>query len=261
MGWKDIRDNSKTLSVTKLRMLKRCPVQFEFRYVKGKIIPPNSALILGISTHQTVGANFQQKIKSKKDYKLPRLLDIFSDAWEKEKIRCEFKKGEKSGQVKDRGIDIIGCHHKKISSKIQPIAVEQEFNVDLFEGYKLWGFVDLIDTKRYLADFKTSWQKYSDEQALREKHIQLDPYFWACNKSKQIRIHPKKVRLDIIVKSKASPARALQFPFLVTKADITRFQASVHQAVQILERGLFIPRDDYRICSWCGYNKLCKTWH
>ena len=47
-----------------LSCLMRCPAQYEFRYVKGIIVPPAKALHIGTATHKAVAHNLKHKAET-----------------------------------------------------------------------------------------------------------------------------------------------------------------------------------------------------
>ena len=65
--FKDRPSDNRHLSVTQLKMFLRCPLQYEFRYIKGLKVPPVEAMTLGKSIHSTLEENYKQKIETKKD--------------------------------------------------------------------------------------------------------------------------------------------------------------------------------------------------
>ena len=63
-------DQKPYISDSQLRMLTRCGIQYENRYVMGEIIPPGIAAVRGIGVHRAAAANGQQKIESGSDHPL-----------------------------------------------------------------------------------------------------------------------------------------------------------------------------------------------
>ena len=52
------------LSPTKLGMLERCGLQYEFRYVKGLKLPPSSPLIVGSAAHRAAELDLKRKMEA-----------------------------------------------------------------------------------------------------------------------------------------------------------------------------------------------------
>jgi len=77
------KDNGKKelLSVSKIRMYLRCPLQYYYRYCEGLKVPPDSGLTLGKSVHAGIEANYSQKITSFSDLPLNDVLDVYSTAF------------------------------------------------------------------------------------------------------------------------------------------------------------------------------------
>ena len=66
----------KHLSATQLNMFLRCPRQYEFRYIKGFKIPPSGAMVQSRVWHETLEANYKQKVQSDKDLPLSDMVAI-----------------------------------------------------------------------------------------------------------------------------------------------------------------------------------------
>ena len=52
------------LSASSIGMLLNCPKQFEFRYVKGLVIPPGAALVTGSAMHRTLETYYKDAMTS-----------------------------------------------------------------------------------------------------------------------------------------------------------------------------------------------------
>lgn len=243
------------ISVTKLKMYLRCPLQYKFRYVDGLKIPPTSSLTLGKSIHSALETNYTQKIESKKDLSAGEVLDLFSARWEKEAKETEFKKDEKPGKIKDDGVKMIDIYHKQVSPTIMPKLVEHEFEMSFQNvGYKLHGYVDLIDTQDVIIDHKTSKRSMSEKDVVSD--LQLTCYALACRNT--LGIQEKALRFDIMVRNKKAP-KIQQLTTQRTAKDIDRFLKILAYVSKAIESGIFYPNTNF-MCGICGYRLLCRKW-
>ena len=251
------KDNGKELlSVTKLKMWLRCPLQFRFRYVEGIKIPPDSGLTLGKSVHAGIEGNYVQKLISFNDLPLADVLDIYSTAFEKY-MQEEFNFGEdKPGEVKDLGAELLKVYHTELSPKIQPVSVEEHFVLE-FENvpYGFQGYTDLTDSLGNIRDAKTSKRSYSQDAA--EKDIQLTAYNLAHNCLKGTKING--LVFDVLVKNKTPKVQTISSPPR-SEAQLNRLLKLIGSVAQSIKTGNFYPCESPMSCSWCGYKQLCEKW-
>jgi CRISPR/Cas system-associated exonuclease Cas4 (RecB family) len=249
--------NFEHLSVTSLKMMLRCPLQFMFRYVKGLKIPPVGAIVLGKSVHRGLEENFRHKQQSKKDLSLSKVLEAYSSFFDLEKQQEEIDwEGENPGKIKDEGVSLIKVYHKEIAPPIQPLAVEEEFILE-FENvpYTLKGYLDLVDQNKTIRDTKTARRSYPQDAA--QTDIQLTAYNLAYKYLKGE--EPKSLCFDIMVRTKQPKVQTLQSPPR-TQAQLTRFLKLLGSIARAIKTGIFYPCENQQVCSWCGYREVCKKW-
>ena len=242
------------ISVTQLKMYLRCPLQYKFRYIDNIIIPPPSTITLGKTIHKTLEENFSQKIKTQKDLPLEYLKDFFSDLWDIEAKETQFDKDEKPGKVKDEGINLLTLYHKTHSPKIQPVSVEEEFELE-FENspLKLKGYIDLIDKNNTIIDHKVKSRSMTQQDA--KQDLQLTAYYLAYKIKKKT--PPQGLRFDVIVRTKTPKIQ--QITLNKTDEDTTRFLKILTQVTRAIKSGIFYPNESF-YCNVCGYRELCKKW-
>jgi hypothetical protein len=245
------------LSFTQIAMFLRCPRQYEFRYIQGLKRPPSGALVLGKSWHSAVELNYRQKIQSGTDLPITDVTDCFSDTFDRAFTEeVELNEGEDKGQLKDMGIEITSLHHAAIAPKVQPLLVEQEFNLDLGPDfpYTLKGIWDVIERDGVIADNK-SFSKIPTQSDL-NKDIQLTAYATAYRAIYQ-KIEPG-LRLDCVIKNKAP--KAIRLHTKRSNDDCRWFLGLIEKVAQAIERGVFFPNPSSHLCNprWCGYWDRCK---
>lgn len=245
------------LSATSLKMYLRCPLQFMFRYVKGLKIPPAGVIILGKSVHKGLEENFRHKKQTQIDLPIKKVLEAYSNCFDRSKQEEEVDwEGENPGKLKDEGVGLIKVYHKITAPPIQPIAVEEGFELG-FENvpYTLKGYVDLVDQDKRIRDTKTSRRSYP--QNATQTDIQLTAYNLAYKYIKGE--EPKSLCFDVMVRTKQPKVQTLQSPPR-TPAQLTRFLKLLGSIAWAIKTGIFYPCENQQVCSWCGYKEICRKW-
>ena len=182
------------------------------------------------------------------------MIDCFNDFWERDVLETVFEEGEKPGKVKDDGIGLIKTYHETVSPTIQPVQVEQEFNLDL-DGcdYTLKGFIDLVDRNSYIIDHKTAKRSWREDAAAND--LQLTAYALAYRT-----LEGKEeggLRFDIMVRTKQPKIQ--QLATTRNQRDIDRFIKTLAHVYKAIESGIFYPNENW-MCPSCGYKNLCDEW-
>lgn len=257
MSWKDVKKESEDhLSASQIGMYQRCPMQYEFRYVKGIKKAPNSGLILGISVHKGVETNYLHKFKTKKPAKLSEVLDAFSDRWEEGKKGADFE-GKNPGQVKDTGVQMSKMHYDKLAPAVQPLE-KPEYGFEIaIPGVrkKFVGYIDVLakvlSIPMAVLDNKTTRRRFNQFET--DLSVQLTSYVYAVKS-----IFKKKAvaGLDVVAQT-SKEVTATRFITQRDDAQLKRFEKTVQGIEAGIKSGIFYPTDNSSHCSWCGYNDIC----
>lgn len=155
------------LSPSSLGMLRRCPRQFQQRYIRGKKEAPGESLVIGSFFHETMEWNYRQKIESHEDRPLSEVVEYLGDAavpkvldeaGGADEIRWDV--GGDTALAVDRARSdaerITSAYHASVLPRIQPTAVEQRFEWKP-EGVpvKIIGYLDVITDDVRTVDTKT----------------------------------------------------------------------------------------------------------
>lgn len=170
------------LSASSLGMFRRCPRQWQQRYLKGRKEPPGEALVIGNFFHETLNWNYGQKIVSHEDRPLSEVIEFLQDAAVPRVVDAAGGVGEIRWDTSDpdKGLDaarsdsqrITTAYHSQILPRMQPVATEQrlEWHIDGMP-VPLIGFLDtitahsVVDTKtgkQAVSKLKPSWQLQAD---------------------------------------------------------------------------------------------------
>jgi hypothetical protein len=261
------------LSFSQFNMYKRCPLQYKFRYVDGLKIPPAGALIAGTSVHAALEHDLGQKISTQENLKTESVLEIFSDAFEKNVAEVvdtvgdvdwgkdtKYKGKEKQiikktkAQVKDGSIKGLECYHKRQAINITPIEVEKQFEIPVGNNaYTLVGRTDLLHDMsglKVLTDFKTT-SRYTPQKITPE---QLVVYQHACPEAELL-------TLDVINITKQD--YAIEEFQKVDEDRLKLFLDNLNAVALAIKAQLFYPVTGFGCmnCSMCGYRQShCDLW-
>lgn len=253
------------ISHTQINMLLKCGIQYEKRYIDGMIAPPSASLVRGKCGHKTLEKNFRQKIETKQDLPVEEIADTFSDEWERNKYEIVWKKKEigdlspakAGGMFKDTGIALVKKFHADLSPTIQPVAVEDQFEVVFNGPYpKLIGFIDREDEGNEIGEVKFVGKSPSSDDA--QSDIQLTIYDLGY-RTKHGR-PPAKMKKQYAVSTK-EPKTVVQEVEHRDDATINRLMWRIQSVMEALQKGVLTPAPAGSWwCSenWCGYWENCK---
>lgn len=155
------------ISASSVKTFARCPEQFRRHYILGQSAPPNANMLWGSADHAAIEQNFKQKIDSYEDEPVQYVRERFAVALDArvddaggasqvdwgntdEDPDGEVVKGDAGArrawaEVKDRGVELVSAYHKDSCPRIQPSAVEEEFEV-FVPGFpvKIVGVIDTV---------------------------------------------------------------------------------------------------------------------
>lgn len=241
---------SEHISVTQMAMFLRCPRQYRFRYLEGFKVPPRASMVRGSSFHKANETNLVQKIETKRDLPIDEVKEVFSSEFDARVQEVELQPDENAGEIKDAGLQLVEAYHTQLSPKVQPVAVERAFEIEI-QGQPMTGVIDL-ETENCIHETKTTSKSASVANI--DHQLQLCAYAHATDK--------ETFQLDYAVDANTKkPARIESFPLLRRDLPITRFASYVEEFLDALQKGSFPPcAPGNWSCSdrWCGYWNICK---
>ena len=154
------------LSASSIGMLLRCPRQFQRRYVFGEKERPGESMLIGSYLHTTLNWNYAQKISSGEDVPLATAMEYFNDhavpKVNEQEGGIENVKWDSSPEdARSDGERITAAYYKAVVPRIQPVATEQKFTLQIPEvEVPVIGFIDVQEEGRVI-DTKTGKQVQS----------------------------------------------------------------------------------------------------
>jgi hypothetical protein len=260
------------LSPSSLSMLRRCPRQFQERYIHGRKERPGEAPVVGSAVHKGLERNFAQKIESHVDIPTHELTDWFMDEGF---ARTALEEQENSGfeiywdtdpdAARLRGRNMLGEYHNQVSPRLQPLGVEGSVSVDFGLPVPIVGRYDL-DRESSTIDWKTGRRaKRKPQESWR---IQAAVYGEATGKP--VEFHSisatEKTNAVTIVTPLEADALFLQ-PTVAERAQIRETIRAIG-AEAVFYMSLYGPDEAWPThgrfhdwaCGFCGYRNDCPAW-
>lgn len=235
----------------------KCGKLYAFRYIEGIVVPPRAALTVGSAVDTGVTANFAQKVETGSDLALNDVLDIFSTDFESRATETDWADDDKGAQ-KDIGARLLEVHHTKLAPSIQPATVQEKFVIETDAGFNIGGTIDYTDKAGWIADTKTSKNKYSFDAV--SKAIQPTLYDFAYEALRGEKA--KGFRYDVLIKpTKTKPPEVQQVAAEVTETDREWLFDTITNVHKAIEAGIELPAPEgswYCSPDWCGYWSRCK---
>jgi len=258
----DVMLPSGYLSVTQVGTFIRCPKQYEFRYVKGIISPPQARIAEGSAMHKALEAGHRERMVSGTTAPLGVLMDAHNDAWKDEKQRVEVWDEESpESLILKRARVFLSEYHKHFLPHIEPIGVERRFWATVEDNIPVLGYIDLIavdsnprlrhrdEPEKEVVDYKVIAKTYSKNEV--DGNLQLTTYSHATG--------IPRVRFDMFVKTKTPAVKSLSS--IRTSQDWKWAQRIFSDIGHAISKGVFPPTMPTEWCctkKWCGYFPLCR---
>lgn len=258
-------------SPSSLAMLRRCPRQFQERYLKGRKERPAESPVIGTAVHAALERNFRQKIASHEDLPTVELIDWYDDAGfeatlvgEQEKTGYEIHWDTDEDSARGRGRKMLGEYRNSVAPRIQPLSVEGSVSVDFGLAVPVVGRYDLLRDQSTI-DWKTGKSKVSTPKE--SWRIQAAVYEEATGRP--IEFHSisatAKGTVSIVTPLESEPL--LVAPSASERAEMRRTLAAVSaEACLYMELlGADAPwpthgRFHTWACDYCGFRRDCPAW-
>lgn len=253
------------LSPSQIEMYCRCPMQYEWRYIKKLKQPPGVALVEGTATHAAMELNNLHKVKKHVDLKAKSVVDCFCDTFSKEKKQIEDWAGETEKSVVERGRAVIPRYLDSFAPRFQPEVVEHELRF-MVGPVEVLGYVDVagqlspVKIKSKLArptvvDYKTS-AKGKTEADLAGS-VQLTFYGWGGREF----LGAKDPDVGFCVFKKTRQPEVEWQSTRVSAGRIKWFRRLTLRVADSISRGAFPPCDPTSWCCcprFCGFYSQCR---
>lgn len=259
-------------SPSSLTMLRRCPYQWQQRYIFGRKQRPAEAPVMGSTVHAAFERNFEQKIASHDDLPLADLLQWYMDEGFP---RVVYDEQEKAGEdvlwdtgpeeTRRRGYQIVAAYHDTVAPRIQPLRVETAFSVDFGAAVPVIGRFD-VERETSTIDYKTGKRvRRQPDEAWR---LQGGVYMEATGKP--VEFHSLSATASTNAVTIVTPLEAeelLVAPSQIERAEMRRTIRSISNEA-CFYMAMFGPDDPWPThgrfhswaCNYCGFRPGCPAW-
>lgn len=240
------------VSASQLSTWLRCQRQYEFRYMHELIMPPKSAMTRGSAFHKAIETDHKYKAVTRENLATEAVLDAYSDEFDRLSPETKWDPEDNQGAIKDCGVWMTELYHNEVSTKIQPLTVESEFNIEI-GGHEVKGFIDLETEDGSIREAKSTGSRSFIGKI--DHLLQLSVYSSA-------RPDAKKFYLDNAMVSPTGKSRELiTLTYLRGELPLSRLHAYLDAFSSSLKTGTFYSADPNSFaCSEkaCGYWNICK---
>lgn len=244
------------ISITQVNTYLRCPLQYYWRYEEGLKVPPPSAITFGLATHKAIEHNYRHKMSTHEDLPVEQVQEVWADEFDKLAPETAWEDGESPGQVKDEGIRVTGVYMSEIAPKVQPILVEEPFEIELENvEFTLKGIVDIVDDTGNIIDTKTTKRSPSEDTIARD--LQMTTY--ALGHRTIYGVQESGLRMDFLVRNKAPKVVSLAAGPR-DQREIDRLLKLIGYVARAIRDRLYYPQPHNFTCtpSGCGYYQICQ---
>ena len=260
------------LSPSSISMFRRCPRQYQERYLHGRKERPGEAPVVGTAVHAGLERNFEQKIASHEDLPAVELLSWFSDVgWDTVLQLEQAKAGEEilwdtePDKAMLRGRKMLAEYHGQIAPRIQPIGIEGKVEVDFNAPVPVIGRFD-IERDTGVIDVKTG--KRAQRKPKEAWRIQAAVYGEATGKPVEFHsVSASEEKMTVSIVTPLESEELLINPGPVERA-VIRENVRLVAAEIALYMSLLGPDETWPTygrfhdwaCSYCGYRNDCPAW-
>lgn len=261
------------ISFSQLSTYMRCSMQYYFAYILKLRQRPSLPLAVGSGGHTALEYNGRKKMKTGNDLPVPDMLDMASTFidLEMEDIDQADASNTERGAAKDNALASLRIYQTKQAPSITPAGVEIEFNLDFNDKNEenvepiriVNGKIDLITTKAEVIDYKFV------SRAKSQGEVNLSPQLTLYGKVFRTLTgrYPSSTGFQMFTPpTKARPGGVLKLTrdkeLMSPEAQESRFKRlrfQFQQAERAIRTGIFLPTDDPKVCSWCGYRDRCQS--
>ena len=259
------------LSGSSVNTYLRCQKQWEYAYVLQLRRPPSIKQGLGITAHEAVAMNYEQKTLTFKDLPTEEVVQKFEDEWdllsvEIEDVTEEARLGKKGLPLKLRketkavarasGIKAVMLHHEQVASVVQPVWVERQIQFKLNDTIDWTGIFDVSDDQNRVRDNKFISRKPQDAGSY------MIPMIGYALGWRQISNDIEaEVVLDNIVRTETPYYLPLVSGGPISDFAIREFARIVTDVKRGIDAGIFLPTGlQSHACGWCGYANICPAY-
>lgn len=235
------------ISVTKIQMARRCPLQLYHTLTQPKPLKKNIYLFMGIVFHEVLEAYFHDKLMGI-DQGATYYTKLAYDLFEKGKDGVDFGKFEEM-EAHSKVEQNLKAYFEQYAGSLYPSRaqdIERFFRLEVRQGDRkliLTGKIDLIVKGGYVLDHKTGRQ---DKDWSDEAQAYLYPY--------GLKLQGESIQGFRFAIANNGTVRVVDVPYREEKAiELLNFAFRIQKD---FEEGVFLA--NIKECKFCDFKHTCK---
>jgi RecB family exonuclease len=238
-------DPTAILSPSTLSTFLDCEARWYYRKVLELPETRGAALGLGSAVHETIAANYAQKIETREDLPVDGAIAVFMDAFTRQLDEIVLDKSDNADDLRSTGEVITRVYMEQVAPRIQPAAVEMHV-AGLIGDVAVQGYIDVMDVNGDVIDLKTASKKPSGISP--GYRAQVATYAMLAPGASG------RARLDTLTKSRT--CTAISQTIQVSESDRKYATRLYSIAQEKMRTGLVAPNRSSNLCS----RKYCSHW-
>lgn len=268
----EVKSTALVLSNTMRGCFKRCPKQYEYKYVRHlapMVAPP--ALQLGSIVHEALAALYDPKQDLTPEERAEHAMAAFDSAVKKAAVEMSINGGSEERFQKDTamGKQMLKHYIEEVwpNDDFKVVAVEQRFDVRINNPEtgkpshsRFIGYIDGIVERHgnlYILEHKTA-------QAISTDHLVLDSqltdYCWAMRElgTPVVGVYYNILRKVNPYSAQSKPPYHYREPVFRSEAELDERGAELYEEAKAIRQMGHFYRNPTKDCSWdCSYRQMC----
>ncbi len=260
------------LSASSIETLMRCPRQYMYRYIEGKVVPPGAAMATGSAVHKALETYYNDAMDSAVRITPQQMRELAASELD---TYLDNNETSVTDYEREAAIPIVQRaaenYVDKIGQYVTPISCEQEVMYTMPCGVDIKGYLDLQlvteNGETGIGDYKVTSDRKKWSKKLLENSLQFNLYAMATGIG-DIQIHnmikdaPAKRRSSEVAPGVTTFGTDLQIVRNVFDGgNCDHVDRIVQSAAELITSGVFMPCPMDSWCGtpqWCGYYKMCR---
>lgn len=258
-------------SPSSFAMARRCPYQWQQRYIHGRKERPGEAPLIGSAVHAGVERNFTQKIRTHEDMPMVDLLGWYDDEGFLKTLAAEMEKAQEEvlwdtspEAARARGRAMLSAYHATVAERVQPIGVEGKVSVDFGLAVPVEGRYDVL-RESSVIDLKTGKRKQAKPKE--SWRIQAAVYGEAAGRPVEFHSVSATANNSVTIVTPLESESLLIQPTARERehlrVTLRAIAAEIEMYLQVFgpdEPWPFHGRFHDWACSYCGFRPTCPAW-
>jgi RecB family exonuclease len=247
----------RSLSVSSMKLLERCPERFRRRYLCGEHEPMNGPMLVGRAVGQAVTAYYAAGIEDGRRLSENEADDVLVAGFEEGAVATEFGDDE-PGELKERARSALRAYLSLLAPSTRAVSVERRVETR-FEGCE-WSFLcylDIEDEQGDVIDLKVGKAHVTQQKADRDPQASayLLARFAEGRPAGRFHFH------SVVTKEPRAAAQALEVETARSRGQLALFERRIARAARLIER--YSQTGDWPLSSpegwWCSAS-MCAFW-